>query len=473
MKKKSDNLFKNFSYSFAANGTNTLVAMILVMFVPKLLGVTEYSYWQLYLFYGTYVGFFHFGWADGIYLKFGGKKYEELDKGYFHVQFWLLVIMEIVIAAGIAAFSMFFIEEEKRRLVLYAIALCCILQIPRTFLQYILQTTNRIANYAKNFLLEKIIYAVLVVIALAAGVRSFPILVAADLFARGFTLVLLVKECRNIVFIREGHWHIGIRESIDNISVGIKLMFANIASQLLLGIVRWGIERRWDIETFGKVSLSITASNLLMTFINAVSIVLYPMLKTLPKDKYSAMYSKLRDTLMIMVLGLLVVYYPAKLVLSCWLPQYAESLKYMALLFPMCVYESKMTMLVTTYLKALRKEKMIMFINWVVVALTALTTIILIFWLENLVLAIVSLPILMGIRSCIGEYIVAKEINIKIYKDILAEIGLAAVFILVSWFLDSWLSMFIYLITYLIYLSTKKEVLIMLLHKVKLISGKK
>ena len=89
---KTGKLIKNLSYSVVANGTNTLVSLILVLFVPKILGVKEYSYWQLYLFYASYVGFFHFGWADGVYLKFGGKKYEELDKGYFHSQFWLLTI---------------------------------------------------------------------------------------------------------------------------------------------------------------------------------------------------------------------------------------------------------------------------------------------------------------------------------------------------------------------------------------------
>ena len=88
--KKKQGLFKNLSYTVLANGTNTLVSMVLVLFVPKVLGVTEYAYWQLYLFYASYVGFFHLGWADGVYLKFGGKEYESLDKQYFNTQFWLL-----------------------------------------------------------------------------------------------------------------------------------------------------------------------------------------------------------------------------------------------------------------------------------------------------------------------------------------------------------------------------------------------
>jgi len=469
---KFQGILKNLSYSVIANGANMVISMVLVMFVPKLLGVTEYSYWQLYVFYASYVGFFHLGWADGIYLKFGGKKYEDLDKGYFHVQFWMLTILEIFIAIAIAVFSMFFVAEKSRQLIFLAVGLCCVFQIPRTFLQYVLQTTNKIVNYARNFLLEKMVYAALVVVVLALGVRSFPALIAADLIARAFTLVLLVRECRDIIFTRCGQWRQGFKESIDNISIGIKLMFANIASQLLLGIIRWGIERNWSIETFGKVSLSITASNLLMVFISAVSIVLYPMLRTISPEKYGEMYKSMRDILMVFVAGLLVIYYPAKVILSWWLPQYAESLKYMALLFPMCVFESKMTMLVSTYLKALRKEKAIMFINVGVVLLTVIFAVICIYGLDNLTLTITSLPILMGVRSCIGEIVIAKEINIKVLKEIIAEFGLMAVFITVSWFIDSWLSMGIYLLVYLIYLLWKRTALSLLLYKMRGLIGR-
>ena len=111
---------KNLSYSVLANGTNTLVSLILVLFVPKILGVKEYSYWQLYLFYASYVGFFHFGWADGVYLKFGGKKYEDLDKGYFHSQFWLLTAFEIILAGVFAVVTLVLDIEANKEVVTFS-----------------------------------------------------------------------------------------------------------------------------------------------------------------------------------------------------------------------------------------------------------------------------------------------------------------------------------------------------------------
>ena len=51
--------------------------------MSKLIGVEKYGYWQLYLFYTSYVGFFQLGWNDGIYLRYGGEDYNNLDKGLF------------------------------------------------------------------------------------------------------------------------------------------------------------------------------------------------------------------------------------------------------------------------------------------------------------------------------------------------------------------------------------------------------
>ena len=455
--KKKQGLFKNLSYTVLANGTNTLVSMVLVLFVPKVLGVTEYAYWQLYLFYASYVGFFHLGWADGVYLKFGGKEYESLDKQYFNTQFWLLTFAEVILACVICTISLFFVPDGNKREVFFAFGMCCVLQIPRTFLQYVLQTTNRIVNYARNFLLEKFVYAGLVVAALALGFKDFRILVGADLFARGLTLVLLILECKDIVFKPIRNLGKGMVEAWDNIGIGIKLMIANIASNLLLGIVRLAIQDHWTVETFGKVSLSITASNLLLTFIGAVSIVIYPMLKNISHEQYADIYSKMRNMLMIPVLGLLIVYYPAKEILSWWLPQYAESLRYMALLFPMCVFESKMTMLVTTYLKVLRQERNIMLINWSAVIITGISTLLIVYKFDNLTLAIASLPILLGIRCSIGELLLTKEINMSIIKDMLAEWGLILSFIIASWYIDSWISTLVYSCIYLGYIFWKRQ----------------
>ena len=66
-KKKITDLVKNMSYTVGSNVLTTFIGAIMVLIVPKLVGVESYGYYQLYLFYTSYVGVSYLGWCDGIY----------------------------------------------------------------------------------------------------------------------------------------------------------------------------------------------------------------------------------------------------------------------------------------------------------------------------------------------------------------------------------------------------------------------
>ena len=55
MNKKT--ILQNMSVAFLAQGVTLALSVIQTMIVPKLLGVEQFGYWQLYIFYVSYVGF--------------------------------------------------------------------------------------------------------------------------------------------------------------------------------------------------------------------------------------------------------------------------------------------------------------------------------------------------------------------------------------------------------------------------------
>ena len=85
-------IIKNISYSFSANLISLLISVFMVMFVPKLLSVNDYGLWQLFLFYFSYLGFLHFGWEDGIYLRYAGNRFDELNRKTFAGQFYCIIL---------------------------------------------------------------------------------------------------------------------------------------------------------------------------------------------------------------------------------------------------------------------------------------------------------------------------------------------------------------------------------------------
>lgn len=65
-------LASNMATAFLAQGVSFLASVAMSLLVPKVLGVTAYGYWQLFVFYTSYSGFFLLGLNDGIYLIRGG-----------------------------------------------------------------------------------------------------------------------------------------------------------------------------------------------------------------------------------------------------------------------------------------------------------------------------------------------------------------------------------------------------------------
>ena len=460
MTNSAKSIFKNFGFSFTSNAVSVLISALVIAVVPKLITVADYGYYQLYIFYAAYTGFFHFGWVDGIYLKYGGIHYEDYEKPLINGQFWSLAAFEAAVTALLSGAVLLLVPEVDRQFVLLLTAVSILFVIPRTMLSYLLQISNRIREYSLVVIVEKLAYLLLTFALLLLGVRSYRPLVAADVAGKAASMVLGMYYCRDIIFC--GKFTAlarTVKEAWENTCIGIKLMIANVASMLILGIVRMCIENRWDIETYAKVSLAISVSSMLMVFINAVGIVLFPILKRIDRERMREIYVKIRDVLMVVLLGMMFVYYPAQWLLSRWLPDYAESFVYMSILFPMCIYESKMSLLINTYFKALRKERELLLANVLTVVLSAALSGLCVYVLSSITLSMVSVVVLFAFRCLFCETILARELGLSFVGDSLAELAVCALFMLCSTQLSLLPALCAYAVVYAAYLYYKKETL--------------
>lgn len=458
---------RNFSFSIFANLVTLIVTAITTFLLPKVMNGTSFGYWTLYLLYASYIGFFHFGWIDGIYLRLGGKKYEDLDKKVLNSQFWMINLVEFIITIVVSIALFIFVGEEYKQWVMLLAILNIIPLIPRTFFLYVLQATNRISEYGKVTVLEKISFCIIMVVGLILGIENVFVIIVIDIIAKLISLVLSIVYCRDIAFHRIKFERSDLKEAWTNMNAGVKLMLANVAGMLILGIVRLAIEDVWDVETFGKVSLVMSVSNMLMVFINAIGVVLFPMLRRTEKEKLNSMYVMMRTILMILVFVMLLVYFPGRILLSKWLPSYSESLKYMALMFPICVFEGKMSLLINTYLKTLRQEKVMMICNMVSVGLSIITTFITIYILKDLNLAVLSISFLFAFRSVISELYLSRYMKMNMNVDILLELGLSIVFIMTAWFLSALWGTIIYVLFLLLYMVIKRKDILFTLQSFK------
>ena len=124
-------LLKDFGFVIFSNLQTLSISTIIVLVVPKIIGVKEYGYWQLFMFYSSYLGILHIGWLDGIYLRYGGEMYEDLNKKLFHNQFWLLMTFQTVFALIIIMIATFS-NDKQYSFILYALSLYLLINISQS-----------------------------------------------------------------------------------------------------------------------------------------------------------------------------------------------------------------------------------------------------------------------------------------------------------------------------------------------------
>lgn len=428
-KNNAGTLARNVSYSMAANLTSFLVGVAVILLVPKVIGVEEYGYFQLFLFFIGYVGFFHFGWADGIILRYAGKTWESLSRPRFSGQIHAFLFFEIALWGLFALASWLYFGQGARLFVLLSTVVGAVLVLANTLLRVILQAANRIKVYALLVLLERLVYLVCVLSVLFFGARDFRFFIVAYLTAQGATLIGALWFCRDLVLARPETARAVFRESAECIRVGIKLMLANVASILILGIIRLGIERAWGIAVFGKISLLLSVVSILFVFVNAASLALLPALRREEHERFRTLYFPSRITLTWVLLISFVFAYPASRLVALWLPAYADSLVYLPLVLPVCLFESSVSLLTGTYLKVLRREKDFLIGNTAALLVSTVFLVISIPVLHNLALAVLAMPASLAVRSWFLEERLAARLDVNVMPVFATEVLVSVAFI--------------------------------------------
>ncbi len=455
---------KNTIYALGAQGVSIMLSIILALVFPKLLGVHHYSYWRLFTMYIGYAYVAHLGLHDGVYLRNGGKDYGELDFPMMKSNLLISVVWQVVLGILILLVTIgFFDLGTERVFVIICTAIYILVSNVVTFLQYLLQATNRIKEYSGTVLVEKFSFLVIVVLGIAQQCDSLELYVISFIITRLIALGYCLWLCGDVIKCSCASWSASFQEVIANIGSGVNLMFSTFTNMLILGVGQFMIDGHWGVEIFGIFSLALALSEFFVIFISQMSVVLFPEFRRMEKSALSNSYRALRTGLGAILLLAMLGYLPMYILVELWMPQYGQCLKYLILLFPICVFDGKMGMLCNTYFKALRKERELLVINFFTVLLGALLYAFAAFVLDNILLVAICMTVITGLRSIVAEWYLAVLFEKDTTRMRIWEIVLLLVFVAGTWFLGSLWGFVLYLAAYVIFCASYKTQLLGLL----------
>lgn len=442
----------NISYSLITHLLVFIFGVVRAFIVPLMLGVIDFGYWQFYILYVGFVGIFTFGFNDGIYLRYGGQKVDELPwkklRGSFCFYIATLLFTSIVLFVVLSSVDL---SKEKAISFVYIIISVGLTGVGSLYI-FLFQVTNRIKKYSIYNLIDKIFFLLMLsLVYFYVADYNFKYLMLIDCLSKFFLIVIMSIDCRNHIFGSIESFLLSWNEYYANIGAGIKLMLANLVAMLIISISRFFVEFYFTIEEFSIFAFGLALTNMALIAINGVSAVLYPAFKQIDQEKYKEIYEVLSDVITFTIFILFFTYYPIYYIVLNYLPDFKEVLTFFNILLVIALLQIKINLSINTFYKVLRKEKELLKVNFICLILVTFLSLLVVMMnkkLEFIALATL-LPLIYRIYST--DRFIKNLLGSRHNSKLVFEFSLIAIFILLTNYVSISLSLFVLLIFFILF----------------------
>ena len=285
------------------------------------------------------------------------------------------------------------------------------------------------------------------------------------------TILMLwyVYTYRNITFGQS----LSFRECIGDVfclfKTGIILTISYQVSTLIFTLDQQFVLIAFDEFTYGIYSFAYTLISMVTTVINAVSVVLLPMLRQKREEDMLNDFEYNMSVISIVVFAALLGYYPLGLVVQGLLPAYSSAMHYVEVIFPGLAISCCINIIMFTYYKALNQQmKYLKCSVWALIFSTVLNMVGA-WWMKSPLAVSYFSIITLLVWYLLCERLFVINYQIKWKKNFVYLISLMLSFYVVNTVVQQvWLACGIYLMVYLAVTYTFfREILSDILNRIK------
>ncbi|MDR7813046.1 hypothetical protein [Lacrimispora sp.] len=333
-----------------ANVLNMIFSIGTNFLLPKYLSVESYSQIKTYQLYITYVAVLHFGYNDGMYLKFGGRSInevynEEIQKNISTLKLFqfIMTICSVCVAFGL----------HDTALLMAAIAI-----LPQNMIAYFKNFYQAIGEFKKysrimnmttglTFAINLFLIAVIRTDRYQVYLVGYIILSVILWFVLEYSLQR-IKEFKPFAF------DFSLRELYENVASGILLLLGNFSSQLLTGMNRWFVKGLMDTLAFAQYSFAVSMENFLNVAVTPISVTMYNYFCNHDENKDII---RIRELVIAFATVIVATAFPVKFILEIFLQKYLDSVTVIFLLFAAQIFYIIIKSIYVNLYKARKMQK--------------------------------------------------------------------------------------------------------------------
>ena len=266
-----DGLKKGMLQILLANILNMTFSIGTNFLLPKYLSIDAYSQIKTYQLYITYVAVLHFGYNDGMYLKFGGRELDKIDSDEIRKNISTLRIFQL--AVMICSVLVAIVIGDN------ALMMAAIAVLPQNLIAYFKNFYQAVGEFKKYSRIMNMTTGLTFAINLflIAIVRTDDYMYyLIGYVALSFALWLVLE---NSIYKIKGKNTISVRfswrELKENVSSGLLLLLGNFSSQLLTSMDRWFVKILLGSIAFAQYAFAVSMENFLNVAITPISVTMY------------------------------------------------------------------------------------------------------------------------------------------------------------------------------------------------------
>ena len=337
----------------------SLAAGVLTGFLlPKIMDKVDYSSYKTFTLYTSYIGFLHFGICDGIYLKYAGSTYDELDKSKFGAFTRFFYIVETVLSVFVILAGLLFFQGVTRITIIF-IGVNILAYNATIYYELISQATQRFKLVSlRNLIRASVLVLTIGVLSILYYTNdfhpSYELYTSIFISINIILMICYVFTYRKITFGKFDKISTHKSELKSIYRVGIVLLTCNFITQVLFVIDQQFVNALFDEFEFADYAFAYSLVQLILVAINAVSVVIYPTLNKTSNDNIQSNYSVLNTYILVFMSFAIVAYYPLHWFIGFFLDNYSGSLPIFRIILPGILISASITAIKANIYKKLK-----------------------------------------------------------------------------------------------------------------------
>lgn len=341
------NLLKNIIRVAITNIVGFGTSFIINFLLPMILTVADYGRYKQYVLYISLTYLFNCGFNDGIYIKYGGQREEDIDTKTLQEEHQFVLAFQFLVLILMLGYAYL-----VSNLIIALFAVTAFFDAINVFHQNYLQATGQFALYTRGSISRSIFYVLILLVAVFIRHTDY------------YVTYILLNICSYLFLTLYFEWHFlknfGLTPSLHPkdhwplFRVGIFILLANMSLTFVGNVGNWVVKWCYGLENFAFYNFQNSILNVILLIVNAVGMVFY---NVISKRHDRQILNVIKRACLLLGVGSGLAFFVFRLIIQEFLPKFEASIELLAITFISIPYIMLSRILIANLYKSTVSER--------------------------------------------------------------------------------------------------------------------